>query len=418
MSAARDDAGQSTRPRRERHDTFPALVPRPPPVLVPRPAIDAFLSGVRRAPVSVVVAPAGSGKTAAAAAWAQGEVRGGARVAWVPALDARRHASAWSAALAAGQAGEDRSPGRAVIVIDDAHQLEEGARDLVRRHLEVAADAAHLLILSREELDLVPAEQHARRLSGAAMVLTPEEAATLLRIHHPAATPADVAMVVERTEGWAAAVVLAGRLLDRGVPETNDVFRDDGRPVVARLMEQAFGACPAELREVLLSVCHEDEVGEQEAGALSGDPRAGRLLARVAEQGLLVTAYGDGPDAEATEPTRWRLHPLLQDFLQERIEQWESTRDDAAAAHARAARHYAAAGEPARAVRYATRSEDPELLGELLVEVGVDLIMLGESARPRSRAGPHGPDGAAVHRAHGRPVPGRPARVAAAWSAP
>ena len=145
-------------------------------------------------------------------------------------------------------------------------------------------------------------------------------------------------------------------------------------------MEQAFGACPPELREVLLSVCHEDEVGEQEAGALSGDPRAGRLLARVAEQGLLVTAYGAGPGAVAAEPTRWRLHPLLRDFLQERSEQGEPTRGDAAAAHARAARHYAAAGEPARAVRYATRSEDPELLGELLVEVGVDLIMLGESA--------------------------------------
>ena len=123
-------------------------------------------------------------------------------------------------------------------------------------------------------------------------------------------------MVVERTEGWAAAVVLAGRLLDRGVPETHDVFRDDGRPVVARLMEQAFGSCPPELREVLLSVCHEDEVGDEEAGALSGDPRAGRLLARVAEQGLLVTAYGDGAGAEAAEPTRWRLHPLLRDFLQ------------------------------------------------------------------------------------------------------
>ena len=76
------------------------------------------------------------------------------------------------------------------------------------------------------------------------MVLTPEESAALLRIHHPAATPTDVAMVVERTEGWAAAVVLAGRLLDRGVPETHDLFRDDGRPVVARLMEQAFGSCP------------------------------------------------------------------------------------------------------------------------------------------------------------------------------
>ncbi len=145
-------------------------------------------------------------------------------------------------------------------------------------------------------------------------------------------------------------------------------------------MEQAYGSCPPELREVLLSVCHESEVGDDEAAALSGDPRAGRMLARVAEQGLLVAAYGDESGPGGTAATRWRLHPLLRDFLQRRSEEWEPTRGDAAAAHARAARHYAAAGEPARAVRYATRAEDPELLGELLVEVGVDLILLGESA--------------------------------------
>ena len=156
------------------------------------------------------------------------------------------------------------------------------------------------------------------------MVLTPDESATLLRIHHPAATPTDVAMVVERTKGWAAAVVLAGRLLDRGRAESQDVFRDDGRPVVARLMERAFGACPPELREVLLSVCHEGEVGDEEAAALSGDPRAGQMLARVAEQGLLVTAYGDDPAPAG--PTRWRLHPLLREFLRDRTEEWEPTR--------------------------------------------------------------------------------------------
>ena len=375
MSAARDDAGTGTRPGRP-HDGLPARVPRPPPVLVPRPELDAFLSGVRQGPVSVVVAPAGSGKTAAAAAWARSEARGGGRVAWIPALEAPRHVSALSAA--AGPAGDQGEPERSVIVLDDAHLLEDGARALVRRHLRTSPDAAHLLVLSREELDLVPAEVPARRLSGAALLLTPEESADLLRIHHPGATPHDVAMVVESTEGWAAAVVLAGKLLDMGVPQAHDLFRDDGRPVVPRLLERAFEACPPGLRVVLLSVCHESEVGDEEAEALSGDPRAGAMLARVAEQGLLVTAY-DGGEPDAAEPTRWRLHPLLREFLRERTQEWEP-QEGAGAAHARAARHYVAAGEPTRAVRYATRADDPELLGELLSEVGVDLIMLGESA--------------------------------------
>ncbi len=144
MSAARDDAGTGTRPGRP-HDGFPARVPRPPPVVVPRPELDAFLSGVRHGPVSVVVAPAGSGKTAAAAAWARSEARDGGRVAWIPAHEARRHASVLSAA-----AGDHGQPERSVIVLDDAHQLEDGARALVRRHLQAGPEAAHLLILSRE----------------------------------------------------------------------------------------------------------------------------------------------------------------------------------------------------------------------------------------------------------------------------
>jgi ATP/maltotriose-dependent transcriptional regulator MalT len=335
----------------------------------------------------VVVAPAGAGKTAAAAAWVQGEARRGGRVAWVPALEPRRHASALSAALASTAHGSAEPP---VVVIDDAHQLAEGARDLVRHHLGLRPDSAHLLILSREELDLVPpgltafgepaGGQRARLLPGRSMVLSADESAALLRIHHPAATPTDVAMVVERTEGWAAAVVLAGRLLDTGGRQAADVFRDDGRPFVARLMEQAFSSCPVGLRDVLLSICHESDVGVEDATALSGDPRAGRMLARAAEHGLLVTAYAEQPGADVADPTRWRLHPLLRDFLRERTAEWEPVRGDAVVAHARAARHYAAAGDPARAVRYATRAEDPELLGELLVEVGADLIMLGESA--------------------------------------
>ncbi|MET1060742.1 MAG: LuxR C-terminal-related transcriptional regulator [Nocardioides sp.] len=346
-----------------------------------RPAVDAFLSGVRRSPVSMVVAPAGSGKTAAAAAWVRAELRRGGRVAWVPALEARRHASALSAALSSGVAADDRSPDRPVIVIDDAHELAEGARALVRRHLEARPDSAHLLILSREELDLVPPELVG---PGPSMVLTPAEAAALLKLHHPAATPAEVARVVDGTEGRAAAVILAGWLLSTGLREADDVFRDDGRPVVVRLMERAFRSCPEELREVLLSICHESEVDDEEATALSGDPRAGRMLARAADYGLLVTAYadesGDETDAQAEETTRWRVHPLLREFLVDRTEGWAPFRGDAVVADARAARHYAAAGDPARAARYATRAGDPELLGQMLVEVGVDLIMLGESA--------------------------------------
>ena len=203
---------------------------------------------MHRAPVSVVVAPAGSGKTAAAAAWVRDATRRGGRVAWVPALEPRRHAAVLASALAAGgDPGLEQPP---VVVIDDAHELEPGARALVRRHLETSPDSAHLLILSREGVDLVPRslvlEERARWLSAHDMTLTADEAATLLRLHHPAASESDVAMVLERTKGRAAAVVLAGRLLDSGLDATGvrEALRLDGSPALEDLADEVFRTCP------------------------------------------------------------------------------------------------------------------------------------------------------------------------------
>ena len=380
-------------------------VPRPPAVLIARPRVEAFLSQVHRAPVSVVVAPAGSGKTAAAAAWVRDAARRGGRVVWVPVVEPHRHAAVLATALASGtEPGLEEPP---VVVIDDAHELDPGARALVRRHLKTRPDSAHLLILSREDVDLVPRslvlEERARWLSDQDMTLTPHEAATLLRLHHQAASESDVATVLEHTQCRAAAVVLAGLLLDRAPAATGarDALRLDGGPSLEDLVHEVFRTCPSELQHVLLSVCRELQVNDEEAAALSGDRGAGRMLAGAAEAGFLVTAYVDDPGTgTAGVAVGWRLNPLLRDLLRTRARAWESARFDASAGHARAARYFLGAGDRVRAVRYASLSADDELLAELLVDVGVDLILLGES--PVLEAGLDRLD--AARRRDGRPV--------------
>ena len=47
------------------HPVPTSSTPRPPEVFVPRPRLDEFLDGVPTTPVSLMVAPAGSGKTTA-----------------------------------------------------------------------------------------------------------------------------------------------------------------------------------------------------------------------------------------------------------------------------------------------------------------------------------------------------------------
>ena len=335
-----------------------------------------------RTPLVQVVAPYGAGKTTLLADWCRGR-----DCRWLPpdrhdrlleaVLDAHRpgtvttgddHALALLRTLAP-------SPDPVVVVLEDAHLSTRRTRRLLGRLLGQAPNAARVVLLSRRELDVpgLPARLRAGSLvlRGEDLAFRPTEAAALVRAWAPPIVEADLARVVDGSQGWAAALVLGALFAG----STDD-------PASAALAEQTLATLPPRTRSLLVSTCDEEDLDGGTAEVLSGDPGATDVLSALARDGLLVTPVDRATD-EATAP-RWRQHPVLREGLRRRADADRATRRQLVEAHGRAA---ATLPDPAEALRHATlaatRSGDADVLTRALHTSGRRLLVPVHQARLR-----------------------------------
>ena len=217
-------------------------VPRPQPGFVPRRRlVEAPGEGVARGLV-LACAPAGSGKTALLADWARG---GGRAVAWL-ALDGGDSDPArfWRYAVAAldlarpGLAGRvgplpppsseglvtalvnelaaDPGPDEVLLVLDDYHLVDSGpVHESVAFLPENPQPGLRVVVSGRSGPPLPLARLRGRgqlaELRSADLRFTSEEAAALLgETAGPGVPTAAARALAARTEGWAAALQLAG----------------------------------------------------------------------------------------------------------------------------------------------------------------------------------------------------------------
>ncbi|TCI97621.1 hypothetical protein E0W78_11250 [Aeromicrobium sp. IC_218] len=316
-----------------RHGVPPRFVPGDP---FPRPRLSAYLAAGR--PLSLVVAPAGTGKTAGTRAWA---VRADESVRWASPADVL-----------------EGTPPCDVLVVDDAHDLDEEGR---RRLATLAADPAEprLVVLSRTSLPWLTgslgllAGVDALHLDG--LRLDDHEAAVLVRSHQPDLDEDATTSLVVAADGWAGAASLLAREWWHVARYTGPGGRTvpSGLAQAAEgLVEQALTSYPPELALVLAGVAHEPRITPRAARVLSGDPDADRLLHDAAADGLLVSARRGADEGV------WRLHPLVAEVVRWRVRPGGPQHTIGVAAQTRAVAYYRRAGDAAAAVRHATLSGD------------------------------------------------------------
>ncbi|GAA4747501.1 LuxR C-terminal-related transcriptional regulator [Nocardioides endophyticus] len=355
--------------------TLPSSVtPRPPELFVPRARLDEFLDTVPATPVNLMIAPAGSGKTAAAAAWSARVNRASGRstVAW-----ARGDQDAAVAAQIEEMRCPEQPDGPTVVVIDDVHLMSEQSRDALGAILVADPDSVRLLLIGRQEPDLVPISA---ALTGSVRALRVDDlrfdetdAADLVRAHHPDADPDDVAAVLEQADGWAAALVLGSRALagSADIADARASLAATRQPVLDYLLHEVFETLPDDLAQVLLTTCQRAHVTAEESILLSGLPDAPTLLDQAAAAGLLVTGYRAEADVALTG---WRYHPLLLDLLRRRTAPTGPDWAVIVAAHHRATEAYAERRDAELAVRHAGLTGDLDLQLRVLREFASDLI--------------------------------------------
>jgi LuxR family maltose regulon positive regulatory protein len=366
------------------------FVPRARAGLVDRPRLDLRPGG---APLTLVSAPAGFGKTTALAAWLAGAGGAEQQVAWVSldASDARAEAF-WSyvltaleraapgsgapglALLGAGQPVEAALaavlnelsvlPDDVVLVLDDYHlaestEVQPGMAFLVE-HLP---PQLRLVISTRADPALPLARMRARgelaELRAAELRFTREEAgAYLAEATGLELDDADVAALEARTEGWIASLQLAAlSLRDRADPSGFIAgFTGDDRYVVDYLVEEVMDRQPPEVRDFLLGTAILERLTGPLCDAVVESTGSGRVLESLERANLFVVPLDD--------QRRWyRYHHLFADVLRTHLLTEQPER--VPGLHRRTSDWYAEAGEPDPAVRHALAAGDVERAAEL-----------------------------------------------------
>ncbi|CCH77636.1 putative LuxR family transcriptional regulator [Nostocoides japonicum T1-X7] len=362
-------------------------------------------------PVTLVCAPAGSGKTMLVAAWAAEATVREEPIAWLSLVDGDdRPFEFWSSLIEAlrtastpdvAAALDELSPPRDTVepgfvaavaailsqeggprwlVLDDAQRLTDPAV-LAGLDLLLADPPPGLGVVLVARWD-PPVSLHRLRLAGllhevraADLAFTEPEAAELFSAIRVALSGADVARLVARTEGWAAGLRLAAVSLSDTADPTAFVaaFEGDQRAVADYLFAEIVQHLPADLHRFLLDTCIPEQLSVALAAELSGRSDAGALLDRLCRANALVVQSGD--------MTWYRYHSLLRTYLESTLR-----RQDVLAPgrqHAAVAHWFEAHEHPAAGLEHALHSGDEELLAGIVRRRGLRLILTGQAAMVR-----------------------------------
>lgn len=288
--------------------------------------------------LTIVSAPAGSGKTTAIAAWAEGS---DAPVAWIRLDPADDSAPAAAAALLAGtrrarpdfgrrleQVLQSRDSSGSVahlvtalvndlgdeeplaLVLDDFHVLAAtDAHAFFDRLLDQLPARTRVVIGSRVEPGLsIPRRRVRGQVADFSLADLRLDAAAIRRVLGPVAGRDEglVARVHAATGGWAAAVRLyASRPRSLPTPPEGDLWRF--------LTEEVWEDVPPPLREFLLETCILEEMTARVCDGVRGRRDSREWLMELERRSLFVSRHVSG-DMDA-----FRYHELFRDFLHERL---------------------------------------------------------------------------------------------------
>ena len=370
--------------------------------------------------MTIISAPAGSGKTSLLRAWADRPGRPrrlaviqvqrnqqDAQQFWLALLNAVRHVSGPASraeALAAtpsfdGRAMVDRvlaeladHHGRVILVIDDLHELSSPeALAQLTRLLTNLPPHVHAMLATRRDLRL---RLHQLRLAGelaeiraADLRFTERETRELLDASGIALSHAGAALLHQRTEGWAAGLRLAAISL-AGHPDPERFvagFSGSNRTVAEYLLAEMLERQPDDVQLLLLRTSLLDRVNGELADLLTGRPGSERILLELEDANAFVVSLDP-------ERTWFRYHHLFGDLL--RLELRRALPEEVPGLHRRAAEWLIQHGQVVDGIRHTQAAGDWADAARLLADHSFSLTLDGQTQTIQAllRAFPPGVD--------------------------
>jgi LuxR family maltose regulon positive regulatory protein len=381
------------------------------PVLVPRERPLAILRSGEGCTLTLVDAPAGSGKTTALAQWLAADAdrlsacwfsvdpsdNDPARF-WAYAIMAVREAipGFGDASLAALRGGADiatfvlppainelaAADPRLALVVDDYHLIRNPAiHRQVEQLLEHLPDGVQVVISTRADPPLPLSRWRGRgqlaELRAADLRFSGAEASALMERMQLDVRADDVERLVERTEGWAAGLSLAGLSMS-GRDDTSGFVRDfagTDRHVLDYLGSEVLAGLAPEAQRFLVRSSVLQRLSGPLCDAVMERRGSGRLLQELEHSNAFVVPLGGTREW-------YRLHHLFGEVLQSEL------RSEHAGLvpllHRRASRWFAEEGMTFEAIEHAVEAGDAGLVADLLGPVSVAYLGGGQVDTVRS----------------------------------
>src|SRR6476646_3696588 len=351
--------------------------------LIDRGDLVAVLDRAVTRKVTIISAPAGSGKTSLLRAWAgrPGQPRRlavqqvqrdqqDAQQFWLALLDAVRHASVTGRAELPAATPDFNAPamadrvlseladarGGVTLVIEDLHELHSPeALAQLTRLLTSLPPQVHAILTTRHDVRL---RLHRLRLAGALAEIraadlrfSERETRELLDAAGIALSGAGAALLHQRTEGWAAGLRLAALSLT-GHPDPERFvaeFSGSDRTVAEYLLAETLDRQPDDVKDLLLRTSLLDRVNGELADLLTGRPGSEQILLELQDANAFVVAL---------DPARtwFRYHHLFADLL--RLELRRTLPEEVPELHRRAAGWFTVQGQVAEAIRHTQAAGD------------------------------------------------------------
>jgi LuxR family maltose regulon positive regulatory protein len=375
------------------------------PRLIDRAELVGALDRAADAKVTIVSAPAGSGKTSLLRAWAAGPGQRHRLAAVQVQRDQQDAQQFWLAVLAAAQqaggAQRDReqpaatpdfneatsrervlaelaeNQDRTFLLIDDLHELKSpDALVQLARLLERLPPQVHAILATRRDL---PLRLHKLRLADelaeirdADLRFTPAETRELLTTLDIGLSEAGAAKLHERTEGWAAGLRLAAISLTHSSDPERFVaeFSGSSRTVAEYLLAEMLESQPADVQQLLLRTSLLDRVNGELADLMTGQPGSERILLDLEDANAFVVALDAGR-------TWFRYHHLFADLL--RLELRHRLPEELPGLHRLAAKWLGEHGEIVDAIRHTQAAGDWPDAARMLADNSFGLTLDGQA---------------------------------------
>ena len=373
--------------------------------------LDDLDRGGRTNTVTLLTAPAGSGKTMLLVDWIESRrVSDGGSIAWltvdetdndlaglrsrVASAFAQAGSPAWGSAITTLLSAGDPAyvdfgallvealesvDEHITFILDDSHLLHDPEiLALLGNFLRYPPRNVRVSLAGRYEpplaLQKLRLDGLVHDISASTIAFTSDEAAEMLARSGTVLDERDLAKLMNRTEGWAAGLRLAGMTLvgSHRPSELIEDFTGTEHTVADYLVGEVLSYLPANVRTFLVETAVPDWFTTDLAERLTGESHAQDIIDGLLAQNFLIDQI-PGPEAA------YRYHPLMRGYLRAEIARL-------GAGQIRNLERVAASWfndyrQPLQALQHSVHAGDSPTIVEILAESGLGMVLRGNGTQ-------------------------------------